>query len=164
MYGKGKYWRELTYWPAVNFSRGRLQDTRLTIINLQLWDRSLSQGTPRHRCEDNIKMCLREIGWGGMEWIDLVQNRDQWKALVNTVMNLRVPWNIRKFLRSCAVAASQEGLSSMELVNVYRICRPGYRLVRLCCHASPGYSWCLIVNDVFHLSDSITPPVFASNS
>jgi hypothetical protein len=37
----------------------------------------------------NIKMDLREIGWGGMDWIDLAQDRDQWKALVNTVMNLR---------------------------------------------------------------------------
>jgi hypothetical protein len=34
---------------------------------------------------------LREIGWGGMDWIDLAQDRDQWRALVNTVMNLRVP-------------------------------------------------------------------------
>jgi hypothetical protein len=40
---------------------------------------------------DNIKMDLREIGCDGMEWIDLVQDRDQWRALVNTVMNLRVP-------------------------------------------------------------------------
>jgi hypothetical protein len=35
---------------------------------------------------DNIKMDLREIGWGGMEWIDVAQDRDQWRALVNTVM------------------------------------------------------------------------------
>jgi hypothetical protein len=48
-------------------------------------------GRPRHRWEDNIKMDKREIGWGGMDWIDLAQNRDQWKALVNTVMNLQVP-------------------------------------------------------------------------
>jgi hypothetical protein len=40
---------------------------------------------------DNIKIDLREIGWGGMDWIDLVLDRDQWRALVNTVMNLRVP-------------------------------------------------------------------------
>jgi hypothetical protein len=40
---------------------------------------------------DNIKMELREIGCGGMDWIDLAQDRDQWRALVNTVMNLRVP-------------------------------------------------------------------------
>jgi hypothetical protein len=40
--------------------------------------------------EDNIKTDLREIGWGGMNWIDLVQDREQWRALVNTVMNLWV--------------------------------------------------------------------------
>jgi hypothetical protein len=39
----------------------------------------------------NIKIDLREIGWGGMDWIDLAQDRVQWRALVNTVMNLRVP-------------------------------------------------------------------------
>jgi hypothetical protein len=48
-------------------------------------------GSPRRRCVDNIKMDLREIGWDGIDWIDLAQNRDQWRALVNTVMNLRVP-------------------------------------------------------------------------
>jgi hypothetical protein len=40
---------------------------------------------------NNIKMDPREIGWDVMDWINLAQNRDQWKALVNTVMNLRVP-------------------------------------------------------------------------
>jgi hypothetical protein len=48
-------------------------------------------GRPRHRWVDNIKMYLREIGWDGMDWIDLAQDRDQWRALVNTVMNLRIP-------------------------------------------------------------------------
>jgi hypothetical protein len=38
-----------------------------------------------------IKMDLREIGWDGVDWIELAQDRDQWRALVNTVMNLRVP-------------------------------------------------------------------------
>jgi hypothetical protein len=47
-------------------------------------------GTPRRRWEDNINIDLREIGWGGMDWIDLAQDRDQWRALVNTVINLRV--------------------------------------------------------------------------
>jgi hypothetical protein len=47
-------------------------------------------GRPRRRWEDDIKIDVREIGWGGMDWIDLVQDRDQWRALVNTVMNLRV--------------------------------------------------------------------------
>jgi hypothetical protein len=47
-------------------------------------------GRPRRTWEDNIRMDLREIGWGGMDWIDLAQDRDQWRALVNAVMNLRV--------------------------------------------------------------------------
>jgi hypothetical protein len=45
---------------------------------------------PRDRWEDNITMDLKEIGWGDMDWIDLAQDRDQWRALVDTVMNLRV--------------------------------------------------------------------------
>jgi hypothetical protein len=53
-------------------------------------------GRPRHSWEDNIKMDLREIGWNGMDWIgldwiDVTQDRDQLKALVNTVMNFRFP-------------------------------------------------------------------------
>jgi hypothetical protein len=48
-------------------------------------------GRRRRSWVDNIKMDLRETGWDGMDWIYLAQNRDQWRALVNTVMNLRVP-------------------------------------------------------------------------
>jgi hypothetical protein len=48
-------------------------------------------GGTRRRWVDNIKMDLREIGWGGMDWIDLAQDRDQWRALLNALMNLRVP-------------------------------------------------------------------------
>jgi hypothetical protein len=44
-------------------------------------------GRPRSRWVDNIKMDLREIGWDGVDWIDVAQNRDQWRALVNTVLN-----------------------------------------------------------------------------
>jgi hypothetical protein len=47
-------------------------------------------GRPRRKWEDNIKMGLREIRWGGIDWIDLAQDRDQWRALVNMIMNLRV--------------------------------------------------------------------------
>jgi hypothetical protein len=47
-------------------------------------------GTPTRRWVDNIKMDLRETGWDGMVWIDPSQDRDEWRALVNTVMNLRV--------------------------------------------------------------------------
>jgi hypothetical protein len=49
-------------------------------------------GSPRRRWEDNIKMDLGEIGFGGdVDWIHWAQDRDRWRALVNTVMNLRVP-------------------------------------------------------------------------
>jgi hypothetical protein len=48
-------------------------------------------GRSRHRWMDNIKIDLRELVWGGMDWVDLAQDRDQWRALVNTVMSLRVP-------------------------------------------------------------------------
>jgi hypothetical protein len=48
-------------------------------------------GRPRRRWVDNIKMDLRKIGWNGGDWIDLAQDRDQWRAFVKAVMNLRVP-------------------------------------------------------------------------
>ena len=58
-------------------------------------------GRPRLRWEDNIKMDLQEVGGGCGDWMELAQDRDRWRALVSTVMNLRVPrirWN---FLTSC---------------------------------------------------------------
>jgi len=51
--------------------------------------RSLAR--PRRRWEDNIKMDLHEVGCGSVDWIELVQHRDRWRAHVNAVMNLRVP-------------------------------------------------------------------------
>jgi hypothetical protein len=47
-------------------------------------------GRPRRRWDNIFKIDLREIGWNGMDWIDLAQDRDQWRALVNMVMNLQV--------------------------------------------------------------------------
>ena len=46
---------------------------------------------PRHRWEDNIKIDHQELGCGGMDWIELAQDRDRWRAVVNVVMNLQVP-------------------------------------------------------------------------
>jgi hypothetical protein len=48
-------------------------------------------GRPRRRWEDNIQVHLQEVGCGFMDWIELAQDRDSWRALVNAVMNLRVP-------------------------------------------------------------------------
>jgi hypothetical protein len=50
-----------------------------------------SLGRPRRRREDNVKINLRETGWRGMDWIDLAQDRNQWRVLANTLMNIRVP-------------------------------------------------------------------------
>jgi len=54
-------------------------------------DRKWPLGRSRHRWEDNIQIDLREIGWKGVDWIHLTQDREQWRAVVNTVMNLGVP-------------------------------------------------------------------------
>jgi hypothetical protein len=62
-------------------------------------------GRPRHMWVDSIKMNLREIGWGGMDLTDLAQDRDHWRALVNTVMKLRVPKYVGKLLNNCTTGS-----------------------------------------------------------
>jgi hypothetical protein len=72
---------------------------------------------PRHGWEDNIKIDLKQVGWGAMDWIELAQDRDRWRAFVTAVMNLGfhkmrgISWLAEKLLDS------QEGLCSMELVS-----------------------------------------------
>ena len=56
----------------------------------ETWEKR-TLGRPRRRWEDNITMGIQEVGCGGMDWIDLAQDRGRWCALVNAVMNLRVP-------------------------------------------------------------------------
>jgi len=58
-------------------------------------------GIPRRRWEDNIKMDLEEVGGGCGHWKELTQDRDRWRALVSTVMNLRVPKKAGNYLTSC---------------------------------------------------------------
>ena len=63
-------------------------------------------GRPRRRWEDNIKMDLQDVGCGIMDWVKLAQGRDRWRALVNTVMNLRVPQKAGNF---CSVLYLKTG-------------------------------------------------------
>jgi hypothetical protein len=62
-------------------------------------------GRPRRRWVDNIKIDLRDIEWNDMDWIDLAEDRDKWRALVNTVMILHVPKNSGKFLNGCTIGS-----------------------------------------------------------
>jgi hypothetical protein len=64
------------------------------------FERKRQLGRPRRRWKDNIKMNLQDVGCRGMEWIQLVQDTDRWRALLNTVMNVRVPKNSGNFLNS----------------------------------------------------------------
>jgi len=57
-------------------------------------------GRSRRRWEDNIKIGLQEVGCEGMDWIEMAQDKDSWRALVNAVMKLRVPKNEGNFLTS----------------------------------------------------------------
>ena len=68
--------------------RGEGRDVHSVLVGKPEGKRPL--GRPRRRWEDNIKMGLREVGGGG-DWMELAQDRDRWRALVNTVMNFRVP-------------------------------------------------------------------------
>jgi hypothetical protein len=65
---------------------------------------------------DNINMDLRDTGWGGTDWIDLAQDRDQWRALVNTAMHFGFHKLEGNSQVAAQLAASEEGLNSMNLV------------------------------------------------
>ena len=75
-------------WPGHGASMGEGKSVHRVLVGKPEGKRPL--GRPRLRWEDNIKMDLREVGGGG-DWMELAQNRDRWRAFVNTVMNLRVP-------------------------------------------------------------------------
>jgi hypothetical protein len=72
-------------------------------------------GRPRRRWVDNIRMDFLEVGWGDMDWIGLAQDRDRWRALVDAVMNLRVPQNAGKL---SSVLTTSDLSSSAQLHGV----------------------------------------------
>jgi hypothetical protein len=72
-------------------------------------------GRPRRRWVDNIRMDLEEVGWGDVNWIGLAKDRNRWRAVVNSVLNLRVPRNAGKLSSSL----TSSGLSSS--VQLHRV-------------------------------------------
>jgi hypothetical protein len=85
---------------ACHISSGYDLISLLYLISVGKPEEKRPLGIPRHGWEDNINMNLREIGWGGMDWIHLAQDRDQWRARVNTAKNVRLPHNFGNFLGS----------------------------------------------------------------
>jgi hypothetical protein len=100
---------------------GKRRNAYRIVVGKQEGERTL--GRPRQRWEDNIKINLREIGWGHMVWIHLAQNRNKWQALVNTVANFQVPLNVRKLENPTDWSLSRRaqlcGVSSSQEQNVY---------------------------------------------
>jgi hypothetical protein len=78
-----------TIWAGHVARMGEMRESYNILVGRPEGRRPL--GRPRRRWEDNIKMDLKEIGFGNMDWIHWAQDRDRWRALVNTVINLRVP-------------------------------------------------------------------------
>jgi hypothetical protein len=71
-------------------------------------------GRPRCRWVDNIRIDLGEVGWGDVDWIGLAQDRNRWRAVVNSVLNLRVPWNAGKL----SSGLTSSGLSSSVQLHI----------------------------------------------
>jgi hypothetical protein len=67
------------------------QERYIQDFGVETYERERPLGRPRRIWQDNIKMDLQAVGWGNLDWIDLPEDRDRWRALVNAVMNLLFP-------------------------------------------------------------------------
>ena len=76
-------------------------------------------GWPKRRCQDNIKIDLQEVRWGGVDRIDMAQHRDRWRALLNALMNIRVPYSVGNFCTSC-IPISFSGRALLHGVSLVR--------------------------------------------
>jgi hypothetical protein len=91
-----------------------LEVVREVIINFTM----LPMGKPRRRWVDSIRIDLGEVGWGDVDWIGLAQDRNRWRALVNSVLNFRVPLNAGKLSNGLTSGDPRVVLSCIEyLVN-----------------------------------------------
>jgi hypothetical protein len=89
----------------------------VVIQNSERWTKSRHPVVLKHRRVDDFKMYFREIGWGGIDWIDLAQDRDQWRALVNAVINCRVQLNAGNFMSGCTTGGLPRRVSKLRGVN-----------------------------------------------
>jgi hypothetical protein len=85
-------------WAGYVARIGEIRDVYRVLVRKHEWQRPFGRHSPRE--EGNIKMDFQEVEWGGMNFIDLAQNRDRWLVLVNAVMNFRAPQNAGNFLTS----------------------------------------------------------------
>jgi hypothetical protein len=104
-------------------------------------------GRPNHRWEDGIKMDLTEIGWGSVEWIQVAQDRDRWRALVNTMMNFR----------SDAMELVRNSICKLSMNTSFQIHLPILRAVTDLCKFSPS-------TVAFQLVASLLDPRFAGSN
>jgi hypothetical protein len=95
-------------WAGHVADMGKRRDVYRVLVGKPEGRRPL--GRIRHRWEDNISMDLQEVGCGVMDWIELAQDRNKWRALVSAVMNIRVPLNARNLLTSCKPSSSRRTL------------------------------------------------------
>jgi hypothetical protein len=81
-------------WAGYVARMGEKRNAYRLLVGKPEW--KIPLGRPRCRWVDNVRMDLGEVGWGDVDWIGLVKDRNRWRAHVNSVLNIRVPWNAGK--------------------------------------------------------------------